>query len=127
MKKCFPFRHFINILVLVKSMLSNWSSIPVQGLATVNADENPFVTLSCGCLGYPIPKIFWQQSSVAKIEWINAKEIVETNIAGSYERNSTLFIPAIHRSPLNRYRCICTNIHGNNTSSSIRLLLPCII
>ena len=127
MPKSFPSRHFTDILVLVKSILSNWSSFPVQGLTAVNAKENPFVTLSCGCLGYPIPNIFWQQSSVTKSEWSNTKEIVETNLAGSYERNSTLFIPAIHRSPLNQYRCTCTNIHGNNTSSSIRLLLPCII
>ena len=108
---------------LVKSR--TWYSTPLQAIILKDEDEKSLISLSCGCFGYPIPNIYWQQSSLTDREWRNATELLKNESTGSYERNSTLFIPALDSYLFYRYRCICSNIHGNITTNSTLLLFPC--
>ena len=111
----------------MKSWLSKWASIPIQSLTAKKANENSLIALSCGCIGNPVPNIFWQQSSVTSSDWINATEQHTNESAGPYELNSSLIIPALDNNLLYKYRCICDNIYGSIISNSARMFLHCIL
>ena len=109
-------------MLLVSATFSDWSIPPLQLLHPSETTANSTAVLRCGCSGFPLPVINWQHYSIPDAQWNNVEELKENASEGTFELNSSLFIPAQFSNFRRQFRCVCENIYRNISSVPTQFL-----
>ena len=110
------------MVLLVSAKLSDWSISPLQLPHLSETTANSTAVLRCGCSGFPLPVISWQQYSNRDAQWNNVEALNENVSEGKFELNSSLFIPARFSNFRRQFRCVCKDNYKNISSISTQFL-----